>query len=137
MPDGILAKFPNLQYFPVDTAESLRNNDGSSVSKDVIRKAVLQLHLSRAHSADDRLAWVTVSYVEVNSKGVSLVRSNVINTKLDMEHGGWVDIDVTEAVMAWVQGGPFSNYGLLIQAETSSGRNIKVGVQHQRVNVSI
>ena len=89
MPDLVLAHYPNLQYFPVETAESLRNPNGGMVSKDVIRKAMLQLHLPRAHAhaPEDRLAWVTVSYVEVNSKGVSLVKSNVINTKLDMEHG--------------------------------------------------
>ena len=139
MPDLVLAHYPNLQYFPVETAESLRNPNGGMVSKDVIRKAMLQLHLPRAHAhaPEDRLAWVTVSYVEVNSKGVSLVKSNVINTKLDMEHGGWVDIDVSEAVRTWVQGGPYSNYGMLIQAETSSGRVINVGVKHQRSNVSI
>lgn len=132
----MLAHYPNLQYFPVDTAESLRNPNGGMVSKDVIRKAMLQLHLPRAHAPNDRMAWVTVSYVEVNTKGVSLVKSNVINTMLDREHGGWVDVDVTEAVRTWAQDGPFSNYGMLIQAETSSGKDIKVGVKHQARNVS-
>ena len=65
-----------------------------------------------------------------------MVKATVVNTKLDMERGGWVDMDVTEVVRMWAQKGAYSNYGLHITAETGSGRTINVGVKHQRTNVS-
>jgi len=141
VPDHVLAEYGvNLQYFPVETADSLRGGAGGAggqqaVHREVVRKALLQIHLPRAHSDVDRLAWVTVSYVEVNSKGPSLIKSNVVSTQLDLERGGWVDIDVTEVVRMWATKGSYANYGLHIRADTSTGRSIPVGVRHQRTNV--
>ena len=87
---------------------------------------------------DDRRVWVTAYYVEVNAKGPQKIKSQVISADLDLENGGWVNLDVTDPVRRWLKKSEAgfeaarSNHGLIIHAHTASGRALKIGVKHQK-----
>ena len=70
--------------------------------------------------------WVTAYYVEVNAKGPQKIKSQVISADLDLENGGWVNLDVTDPVRRWLKKSEAgfetarSNHGLIIQYAPTS-----------------
>ena len=55
--------------------------------------------------------------------------------ELRPDHGGWVEVSVWDIVSLWFKN-PEMNLGIVIQAKTSSGEDIAVGVQSQPGTVS-
>lgn len=130
-----MARIWDIQYFALDSPQ-LTMMHGSNARK-FLKKARLFVHLPAAPSVEDDQAWVHLYYVQVSNKNgqvASLTQSKAVRVTLDRESGGWVDIDAEEIVSVWFKY-PEENFGLVINAFTKSGESLRVGVQHQTVEV--
>ncbi len=56
--------------------------------------------------------------------------------KLFENTGGWVDINVWDVVSQWLKN-PSDNLGFVIKAQTGSGVDIPIGVQHQHTESNV
>ena len=126
---------PDVQLFDLDIPQ-LRGD----LWQDVVR-AQLFLHLPKAPSVKDSQAWIDILMGIYDKYGkASFKKEMEVLVDLDPESAGWVEINATDMVTAWLRN-PYENMGVAFDATTKNGQlNIPVGIQTQHgngVNVSL
>ena len=96
-----------------------------------VTKAHVWVHLPGAPGPEDEHAWIYLYYVSVDKNDHAfLTQEKATKVKLRPDRGGWVELNVWDVVSLWFKN-PDMNLGINLEASTSTGKTLEIGVRAQ------